>query len=215
MIGEKLREQLGDWECLYPFFESEQWKKLREKIKPDFNKTTPQMENWFRAFRECPWDEVKVVWVGLSPYYTVDPNTKQNVADGLAFSTSEKHLVPPSLFKLYKGIEWDLWNGYNRDMMRSNDLTYLAKQGILLLNSALTTVYGNSEAHIDIWRPFLEFVMTKIITNKTDLVITGFGKVAHNLTIMGNKNQHVLNVEHPAASAYQGRDWSHLSLIHI
>lgn len=68
MISDRLKEQLGDWTCLYPFFETEAWTKIKEALKPDLSTTTPDIGVWFRAFKECPFSKVSVVWLGLSPY---------------------------------------------------------------------------------------------------------------------------------------------------
>jgi len=211
MISEKLKEQLGDWTCLYPFFESNEWLKIKEAIKPDFEQTTPEIGVWFKAFKLCPYKDIKMVWLGLSPYYTKDNYTKENVADGLAFSTDQKHSVPPSLFKIYKGIEGDLWNRMNLDMSRSNDLSFLAEQGVLLLNSALTTTYGKADSHLIIWEPFIKFVL-KILNEKEGVIFCGFGKHAcEQLTVINDKHT-VFEREHPAASAYNYREWHHENL---
>lgn len=211
MISDKLKEQLGDWECLYPFFESEEWPKIKEALKPSLSQTTPDVSVWFRAFKECKYKDVKLVIVGLSPYFGVDSYTNENIADGLAFSTSEKHTVPPSLFKIYKGMEWDLWKGMNRSMDRWNDLTFLANQGVLLLNSALTTTYGSPDAHLEIWKPFTIFVLQQILNKNRDIQIVGMGKHA-NAIIDGIEGMPLLTtyaLEHPAAAARANREWEH------
>lgn len=209
MISDKLKSQLGDWEILYPFFESNEWTKIKESIKPDFATTTPEIDVWFKAFKECKYADLKVVWLGLSPYYTTDQYTKKNVADGLAFSTAQKHTVPPSLFQLYKGYEWDQHDGMNLNLERHNDLTFLANQGVLLLNSALTTVYGTPDKHLEIWKPFIQFVL-KVLNEKEGLVFCGFGKVANELLTGVDKTRHIVfEREHPAAAAYRGGYWKH------
>ena len=211
MISEKLKQQLGDWTCLYPFFESSEWLKIKEAIKPDFGQTTPELDNWFKAFKLCPYKDVKVVWLGLSPYYTKDIHTKENVADGLAFSTDYRHAVPPSLFKIYKGIEGDLWDRMNLNMTRYNDLSFLAEQGVLLLNSALTTTFGKADSHLEIWEPFIKFVL-KVLNQKEGLIFCGFGRYAcEQLTFIDDKHT-VFEREHPAASAYAYREWNHEDL---
>lgn len=209
MISQKLKDQLGDWKCLYPFFESNGWTDIKEKIKPDFASTTPAIDVWFKAFKECKYADLKVVWLGLSPYYTTDQYTKKNVADGLAFSTAQKHTVPPSLFQLYKGYEWDQHDGMNLNLERHNDLTFLANQGVLLLNSALTTVYGTPDKHLEIWKPFIQFVL-KVLNEKEGLIFCGFGKVANELLTGVDKTRHIVfEREHPAAAAYRGGNWKH------
>jgi uracil-DNA glycosylase len=213
MLSDKLKQQLGDWEILYPFFEGPEWPKIKEALKGDLEQITPDMSVWFRAFKECKYSELKVVWLGLSPYYTKDLYTKANTADGLAFSTDTKHSVPPSLFKIYKGIEADLWDRMNLNMDRKNDLTFLANQGVLLLNSALTTVYGNSEAHLEIWKPFIEYLIQVLNKQNEGIIFCGFGKVANALLTKVDRTKHtVYEREHLAASAYASRDWAHEKL---
>lgn len=210
MISDKLKQQLGDWQCLYPFFETDQWTRIKDAIRPTIVNTTPDVDNWFKAFGSCPYNKLKVVWLGMSPYYTVDPYTKALTADGLAFSTDTKHSVPPSLFKIYKGMEDDLWDGFNLNMARSNDLTYLANQGVLLLNSALTTVLDDSKIHLEAWKPFILFVIDVLNREKEKLVFVGFGTFAEKLLKSVDRSKHgVIELEHPAASAYQHRDWAH------
>ena len=210
MISDKLKQQLGDWECLYPFFEKPDWGQIKDRIRPNIDKVTPDVDKWFRAFTVCPYNKVKVVWLGMSPYYTVDMFSKALTADGLAFSTDNKHTVPPSLFKIYKGLEWDKWNGMNLEMQRRNDLTFLAEQGVLLLNSALTTVLGDSKIHLEAWKPFISFVIDTLNREKTDLLFTGFGTYANDLLRKVDKSKHmVIELEHPAASAYASRNWDH------
>jgi uracil-DNA glycosylase len=209
MISEKLKIQLGSWKSLYPFFESDAWAKIKEQIKPDFSKTTPEIDVWFKAFKECNQDSLKVVWLGLSPYYTTDSYTKKNVADGLAFSTDTKHSVPPSLFQLYKGYESDEHGGMNLYLLRNNDLTFLANQGVLLLNSALTTTYGNPDSHLQIWQPFILNVID-VLNKQEGIIFCGFGKVANELLTRVDKTKHIVfEREHPAAAAYRGGSWKH------
>lgn len=215
-ISKKLISMLGDWECLYPFFKSEEWTKIKEQLRPDMDTVTPEVDNWFKAFNLCSFRNIKVVWLGLSPYYSTDSYTGKLVADGLAFSTDPKHSVPPSLFKIYKGMEWDMWKGMNLEMNRHNDLTFLAYQGVLLLNSALTTNMGQSESHLEIWRPFILEVIKQINDKKEGIVFTGFGKVANELLTHVNKEKHIVfEREHPAASAYASRDWDHKSIFSL
>lgn len=214
MISEKLKESLGDWECLYGFFESDEWAKIKKAIKPDFAQTTPEIESWFKAFRLCPYKDLRVVWLGLSPYYTKDPYTNQNVADGLGFSTDTKHSVPLGLFKIYKGMEDDLWRGINLNMDRTNDLSYLAEQGVLLINSALTTTYGKADSQLSIWEPFIQYVLKTISTEKEGIIFCGFGK--HAIKLISSTTQqekHIIHErEHPANSAHEYRTWRHENL---
>jgi len=100
----------------------------------------------------------------------------------------------------------------NLEMFRANELDFLADQGILLLNSALTTTYNKPDSHLLIWEPFIKYVI-EILNKKDKLIFCGFGKVANTLLINVDISKHIVfEREHPAASAYQNRDWKHDNL---
>ena len=62
---------------------------------------------------------------------------------GLSFSVPSGVKLPPSLVNIYKEIESDL-----RIKMRDDgDLTYLAKQGVLLINAYLSVRQGQPLSH--------------------------------------------------------------------
>ena len=83
----------------------------------------------FNAFKLTPLENVKVVIIGQDPYH------EPGQAMGLSFSVPKGIGVPPSLINIYKEIQ----NEYNIKVDMSNgDLTYLAQQGVLLLNSILS-----------------------------------------------------------------------------
>jgi uracil-DNA glycosylase len=209
-IKPALANQLRDWKCLYPFFEGPEWVALKNAIKPDMEKVVPIPDKWFRAFTACEYKDLKVVFIGLCPYHTLDGYTKQIVADGLAFSTAQKHNTPPSLFKVYKGIEADLWQGMNLDMMRYLELDFLAHQGILLANIALTTILGTAAYHTKVWEPFTKFLIDTLNKEKEGLIFVGFGVPACKALQQVDQTKHTLiELEHPAASAYESRDWRH------
>lgn len=209
-ITPKLAAQLGDWKCLYPFFEGPEWVALKNAIKPDIEKVSPVIDKWFRAYTACQYKDLKVVFMGLCPYHTVDTYTKALVADGLAFSTVQKHNTPPSLFKVYKGIEADLYNGINLEMERHLELDFLANQGVLLTNVALTTILGTAAYHTKVWEPFTKFLINTLNKNNKDLIFVGFGVPACKTLQQVDQSIHtVIELEHPAASAYESRDWKH------
>jgi uracil-DNA glycosylase len=53
-----------------------------------------------------------------------------------------------------------------------------AKQGVLLLNTALTVQKGMPASHIDMWMPFTRDVITKLSLEKPHLVWVLWGKKA-------------------------------------
>src|SRR5687767_9132588 len=94
-------------------------------------KFTPVIKDLFRAFEECPYDKTQIVFLGQDPY--PGPNT----ADGIAFSCSRSEKPAASLKFIHKEIRETVYP--NAEYVPKNDLTYLSHQGILMLNTALTT----------------------------------------------------------------------------
>lgn len=83
----------------------------------------------FNAFRLTPLKKVKVVIIGQDPFH------EPNQAMGLSFSVPKGVKVPPSLINIYK----EIYDEYQIPLdFTSGDLTYLADQGVLLLNSILS-----------------------------------------------------------------------------
>ena len=118
--------------------QKEYYKKLKEFVVSEYEKYRcfPPYKNIFHALTITPLNEVKVVILGQDPYHEI------NQAHGLAFSVLCEKL-PPSLLNIYKEMESDL----GIKMHRHGDLTYLAKQGVLLLNAILTVRKGEALSH--------------------------------------------------------------------
>ena len=114
------------------------FKDLMEFVDDEYSKDLcfPPYELIFNAFSLTSPNDLKVVILGQDPYHEI------NQAHGLAFSVlCEK--IPPSLKNIYKEMESDLNIKLNQD----GNLEYLAKQGVLLLNSILTVEQGKPLSH--------------------------------------------------------------------
>uniref|UniRef100_A0A7I4BM22 Uracil-DNA glycosylase-like domain-containing protein n=1 Tax=Physcomitrium patens TaxID=3218 RepID=A0A7I4BM22_PHYPA len=72
-------------------------------------------------------------------------------ANGLSFSINKDYLVPPSLTNIFKQISDEI-RSFN--IPPHSDLTKWCKQGVLLLNSELTTESGSSRSHDVLWQRF-------------------------------------------------------------
>lgn len=97
----------------------------------------PPAGSRLRALELSSLDSVKVVILGQDPYHG------SGQAHGLSFSVQDGVRVPPSLLNIYKEIEADL--GLPRPA--HGNLTGWAKQGVLLLNAALTVEDGQPASH--------------------------------------------------------------------
>ena len=137
---------------LKPIIETEEFDKVISHIKERKKvvEVYPDSDDFLNAFKYCSYDKCKIIIIGQDCYHT------KGVAHGLAFSSKKKNYLPPSLMNIYK----ELGDEYNQLLLDVNtDLTSWAKQGVLLLNTALTVEQSSPGSHIELWKP----ITTKII----------------------------------------------------
>jgi uracil-DNA glycosylase len=145
--------------------------------------TTPSPTQIMRAFQQ-PIDSIKVLLLGQDPYPT------QSVACGLAFAVSPGSKHPQSLKNLMKELGTDIPTATN-----SGELSRWSEQGVMLLNSALTTKVGEPGAHAKIWKPFTEAVITAL--DSKQLVCLSLGEHAKKLSQAITFGQ-VIQATHPS-----------------
>jgi uracil-DNA glycosylase len=188
------------------------WKQImaQEHIKPkfnavmnmimtlDINKVCPTHDKIFRAFALCQPQDVRVVLIGQDPY------PRRSDASGLAFSVESGEL-PASLKNISSALDS---NGYG--YLQHGNLTHWAQQGVLMLNTALTTVEGvsNAPGHSDIWGPFIGDLIRHIAMNDTarSIIYIAWGnKAAEFLTKSGAllyiPTSRILKFRHPSPLA--------------
>nr|PNR61594.1 hypothetical protein PHYPA_000017 [Physcomitrium patens] len=98
----------------------------------------PALNDVLRVFYETPLSDVRVVMLGQEPYKGIDK------ANGLSFFVNKGYPVPPSLTNIFKEISDEIRSFH---IPPHGDLTKWCKQGVLLLNSALTTESGSNRSH--------------------------------------------------------------------
>jgi uracil-DNA glycosylase len=128
-------------------------KELLYEIEQQLNSTpnlTPAHTQIMRAF-ELPVEDIRVLLLGQDPY------PADGMACGLAFANAPGTKTPQSLKNLMKELQSDL-----PGVSASADLTNWSKQGVMLLNSALTTVVGSSGSHQGLWRKFIEDAVSSL-----------------------------------------------------
>lgn len=164
-------------------------------------KIYPKPIDIFRAFRETPYEKVHTVWLGQDPY-------PKGEADGLAFSTFQTRL-PKSLEMIYEAIETSMFNGLNLDLP-DPDLSKYSKQGVLLINAALTVRENNPGSHRLLWSLFMKEVLKALNQSMSPILFMGFGATARDyLAWINNPIHKIITVEHPAAAARGNRKWEH------
>ncbi|MFJ2116636.1 MULTISPECIES: uracil-DNA glycosylase [unclassified Streptomyces] len=131
----------------------------------------PAGANVLRAFQQ-PFEEVRVLIVGQDPYPT------PGHAVGLSFSVApEVRPVPGSLDNIFREMHADL--GHPRPS--NGDLTPWTRQGVLLLNRALTTAPRKPAAHRGKgWEEVTEQAIRALVARGTPLVSILWGRDARN-----------------------------------
>ena len=183
-----------------PFFSSGDFEATIENLDARITlgiPIVPERKNWFRAFRTTPFNDVKVVILGQDPY-----PTKEH-AMGLAFSVPDGvYPLPKSLQNVYQELKDDV--GVKRT---SGNLEDWAKQGILLLNTSLTTVEGKPGAHSNVgWGKLTAQVLKALSAERKNVVFVLWGNHAISKARYIDDNKHcIITSPHPSPlSAYRG-----------
>lgn len=152
------------------------------EIKKCINECSrPSQSEIFNAFDGLNPQDVKVLIIGQDPY----PDEEK--AHGLAFSYKNGEIsAEDSLLNIFRKIKEDT----GIDNICTN-LSVWKKQGVLLLNTALTFVPDNQAFHINAWRNFINQVISRLLEIKTEnnkpLVIMLWGAKANELKTLAYK----------------------------
>ena len=189
-------------EFFHQIQEEEFCEKLNKFLNKEYQDYTcyPPRELLFNAFKLTPLNKVRVVIVGQDPYH------EPGQAMGLSFSVPKGIKVPPSLVNIYKEIAQE----YNCKMdFSSGDLTYLAKQGVLLLNSILSVRAHQALSHNnEEYRMFLARVLEVLDHQKQPIVFLLWGGPARKLKAYLNNPSHlILECIHPSPLAANHGGW--------
>ncbi|HTN47057.1 MAG TPA: uracil-DNA glycosylase [Flavipsychrobacter sp.] len=151
----------------------------------------------FNAFNTTPFDEVKLVILGQDPYH----NPGQ--AHGLSFSVPDGISPPPSLVNIYKELHTDI----GIRVPSKGNLEPWARQGVLLLNAALTVEANKPMSHSKIgWHEFTNAVIRVISEKKPHVVFLLWGSFAKSKQELIDPSKHlILTAAHPSPlSAHNG-----------
>lgn len=208
LFWEKFCPLFGTWaERIKPFFDEGGFDPIYEFLRGQSQagrQLAPSSMNTYRAFTECDFRELKCVIVCQDPYFKFINGSP--VASGVAMDCSITARTQPTLQNFYNGIETELYNGLNLNYINTYDLSYLSKQGVLLLNCALTVEKDRPGSHMAIWHPFITFLLQEVI-GPTGVPVLFLGKEAGNLAPLVEKTNYVYKLAHPAAAAYSGGKW--------
>lgn len=185
-------EYFGDWMKVLDRAETMKMMGWLRTVNP--NTLCPALPNVFRAFKLCPYKECKVIFVGQDPY------PQKGVATGILFGnskeTTEDKLSPSLQVIKESAINFEVPHNI---ITFDNSLESWAKQGILMLNSALTCELNKIGSHVNQWRPFISKFINNMSNYNTGIVYILFGKQAQTLKpYINEKLNDIIEIEHPA-----------------
>lgn len=190
-----IEEYFGDWSKVVSLSEAN---KVVTKLHSLHQPICPKLSNVFKVFRLCKLHDLRVVIIGQDPY----PNYVNGhpVATGLAFANSSNTLekdYSPSLKVLIDSfIDFETpVESLNFD----SSLESWEKQGVLLLNTALSCLKDKVGSHTLLWRPFITSFLTNLSKTTTGIVYVLMGSDALSLEpYINSKFNYIIRTKHPA-----------------
>lgn len=183
-----LEEYFGDW---MKVIDKEELLKVTKNINILYKtkKYSPQYKDIFKTFHITPYNNLHTVMLFQDPY----PN---NMATGIAIGNRNNVInLSPSLEVLKEAaIDYTV---PHYGLQFDNTLESWSKQGILMLNTALTVEYGNPGSHSVLWRNFMIKLIKNLNTYNPGLIWVLWGTSAksfRNYITSGN----IVEEYHPA-----------------
>ncbi|WP_243374575.1 uracil-DNA glycosylase [Microvirga solisilvae] len=185
-------KQTTSWLQL-PFFQDGSAERVAEKVDAVIaagGHVLPPPEAVFTSITLTPLDKVKVVILGQDPYPTPGDS------HGLAFSYRGARRLPASLRTILAEMAADL----DAPMPKSGDLSKWAKQGVLLINTALTVEAGKSGAHMKFgWSDLVDQAIAAISAQQPAVVFLLWGGPARKRAALVDSAKHlVIESGHPS-----------------
>ncbi|MCR5333187.1 MAG: uracil-DNA glycosylase [Bacilli bacterium] len=196
---------LKDWSHFFNEVKSKDYsKRLNEFLDSEYKSHTiyPKRELMFNAFELTSPQDIKVVILGQDPYHN------PNQAMGLSFSVPHGEKLPPSLVNIYKEIENDL----GLHMKNDGDLSYLGRQGILLINAYLSVRENQPLSHhCKEYDEFMDDLFKYIDSLNQPIVFMLWGNFARqHKKLIHNPNRLILESVHPSPLGANHGGWFNL-----
>ena len=205
-----LDEYFGDW---MKVIDRAELNNVMVKVGQEYKRKPicPAQPDVFKAFRLCSLKNLKIVMLLQDPY------PQKGVATGLALANNSKILdskLSPSLKVIKEAV-------INFEVPKNScifdpTLESWAKQGILMLNSALTVEMNKVGSHVMIWRPFIIALLKHLSECETGIIYVLFGRQAQTFKpYINSRFNHIIEIEHPAYFARSGTKMPHQLFIDI
>ena len=166
---------------------------VEEKYQLELNKFQdslqiyPEKGNIFRCFNYFNPKDTRVIILGQDPYHGPDQ------AIGLSFGVDEGMKQPPSLKNIFKKLDTP---------RTKTTLEWWAKQGVLMLNTALTVRHKTPGSHLKWWLPFTKKIINYLNKEESSKIFVAWGAFAHNLLKDVGEIHHLIVSSHPSPLSY-------------
>jgi uracil-DNA glycosylase len=155
----------------------------------------PDWENIFAALTLAP-EQVKVVILGQDPY----PNSNHGIGLAFAVPIGTKPL-PGSLRNILKEVEADL----GQPPKTLPDLAHWVAQGVLLINTGLTTFHGGSNSHAKLpWDRVVAQILKAVIAANPKVIAILWGNSAQSYAPKFATDRVLVSVHPSPLSAHRG-----------
>lgn len=124
-------------------------------------------------------------------------NQDKDIYDGYAFSCSKSLRPQPSLANIIKEIERSYPDNLGLDRL---DWSYLVKQGVFSINTALSTKLKTPGAHKEIWASFTKYWIESLTSNYRDICFLLWGSHAQEYEqyVAKDMGHHIIKTTHPS-----------------
>lgn len=205
-----LDEYFGDW---MKVIDRTELNNVMAKVGQEYRRKPicPAQPDVFKAFELCPLKDLKVVMMGQDPF------PQKGVATGILFGNN-KEISNENLSPSLKIIKEAVINFEVPHYCITFDQTLesWAKQGILMINSALTVEMNRIGSHVMLWRPFIAKLLKNLSEYNTAIIYVLFGRQAQTFKpYINSRFNHIIEIEHPAYFARSGTKMSHQLFIDI
>lgn len=190
-----IQEYFGDWSKVIDLGEA---KRLMSHLVSLKQPICPLPRDVFKAFTSCSLHDLKVIILSQDPYSNYIKG--KPVATGIAFGNSRDTLennYSPSLDVLMESvIDFTRPHG---NVIFDPSLENWEKQGVLMLNSALSCFANKPGSHSLMWRPFIKSLLANLSLYDSGMVYVLMGSDAQSFEpYINQRNNHVIKIRHPS-----------------